>query len=343
MAMTGLAGCGRKAPPMPPVIRKADQTRDLKVVQESEEAVLRWGYPSLTTAGGPLPDVEEVEVWRAALPVGQEPAQGPGQEELQLQLLNAHGELIRRLDPSALELATRGPALEVRDDLVAWYEANKERMPLVIWYAVRTRCCGARQSAFSNIARLMPQPPPDPPEDLALEATEEGIVITWQVAEGMGALVERSTDGRQWQSITAQPVTDGTRRDRGVQQGRTWHYRLRAVRDLGKKGRVIGDPGASASIDYPDIFPPSLPSNLVCLPEGDMVRLRWQSAADASFYRIFRMRDAETWRQLGIAEGTSFEDDEPPVGNLTYAVKSVDDAGNDSEATTCTTVMGMPP
>ena len=343
LAAATLAGCGRKGPPMPPVIRKADATRDLAVFQEATESVLRWSYPSLTTAGGPLPDVEAVEVWRAALPAGQEPPLDQGQQQMHLSLLNAHGELISTLDPAALEQATRGPSLEVRDNLLTWYEANKDRMPLVIWYAVRTRCCGGRPSRFSNIARLVPLPPPQPPEGLELEVSADGIIVRWQADQGVAGLVERSADGQQWRSITPQPVKDGERLDRGAQQGKRWHYRVRAVKQLGTKGRVVGDPGPALMIDYPDTYPPAPASNLVCLPEGDMVRLRWDAAADAAFYRIFRMREGESWRQLGAADGTSFEDPQPLVGNLTYAVKSVDKAGNDAEAVTCTTVMGFPP
>jgi predicted phage tail protein len=73
------------------------------------------------------------------------------------------------------------------------------------------------------------------------------------------------------------------------------------------------------------------------------VRLRWEAAPEAAVYRVFRRRENESWVQLAEQVERSFEDREPPVGNLTYAVRSVDAAGNDSETTTCETVMGHAP
>jgi predicted small lipoprotein YifL len=343
LLVTAAYGCGRKGDPMPPVIRKADKTRDLQVFQEGIDAVLRWTYPSATTAGGPLPDVESIEVWRTTLPVAQEPAPGATAKEarIQSQLIKNHGELLLTLDRDAREQATRGPYLEIRDDLSAWYEQNKDRMPLVIWYSVRTICCGQRPSEQSNIGRLAPQIPPEPPVEMSLEATSRGIDVRWPVAEGFAAVVERSSDRKEWLTVTAKPVTDGSHVDSSARQGKRWYYRVRSVRVLAEDSYVVGDPGPVMGVDYPDVYPPEPPENLVCLPEGDIVRLRWDEVANVDFYRIFRQREGGNWQQLSRQKTVSYEDQRPPVGNLIYAVKSVDSAGNDSEAATCTTVMGF--
>jgi len=336
-----LPGCGRKSAPQPPLLRKAAPTRDLSVIQEGITAVIRWSYPSLTTAGGPLPDVEYVEVWRTTLPLGLEPKSALDQQlELRSQLIASHGKLLLSLDPTALEQATRGPQLEVRDDLKAWYEQNKERMPLVIWYTVRTACCQEQLSRWSNIARLEPRLPPPPPQGLVLQTKAECILVTWEPPEAVATIVERSSDQQQWRAVTPQPTTDASFCDRGARQGSTWYYRLRAVHVTGQKGMVIGDPGRVVGIDYPDIYALGPVPRLVCLPEGDAVRLRWDRVAGAAGYRIFRHREGESWRQLGLVTGREYQDLRPPIGNLEYAVKTVDDAGNDSEPLTCTTVMG---
>ena len=115
------AGCGLKGAPLPPLIRVADTTRDLVVVQQGHEAVLNWSYPSITTAGGPLPDVEAVEVWRTTLPAGLEPSANTDRErQIRHQLLEAQGDVLVSLDVAGLEGATRGPMLEIKDDLVRW-------------------------------------------------------------------------------------------------------------------------------------------------------------------------------------------------------------------------------
>jgi hypothetical protein len=312
--------------------------------QQGVEAVLTFSYPSATAAGGALPDVEGIELWRTSMPLGQEPKGGtPADIRIQVQLIEGQGELLRTLDRRAIERATRGPVLELRDDLETWYEENRQRMPLVVWYAIRTVCCGGRVSSFSNIARLEPQPPPAPPAGLTLSPSEEGIVLTWQAEAGLSTIIERSLDGRSWHSISGDPVVETTFTDRAARQGVTWWYRLLAVRQLEGGGRVIGDPGPALELEYADSYPPPAPANVVCLPEAEIVRLRWDPVAGAVSYRIFRQREGDSWRPLGLVSSHSFEDRKPQVGNLTYAVKAVDGAGNESEASTCTTLVGHPP
>jgi len=119
-----LVACGKEGPPLPPEIRIAERTGDLKAYQEGEVAVLQWSYPSMTTAGQTLTDVEAIEVWRATLPKGQEPPppMTPQDRALQRQLLEAQGEILQRLDPPEIEAATRGKFLVYRDDLTRWRE-----------------------------------------------------------------------------------------------------------------------------------------------------------------------------------------------------------------------------
>ena len=337
------AGCGREGPPQPPVVRVAERTRDLTVHQEGTEAVLRWSYPSATTAGGALPDLEAIEVWRLTIAPSQEPhGRGPQRERLARDLMRSRGERIARLDREALEAHTRGPELLYRDDLLAWYREHADRMPLVLWYAVRTRCCGGRLSEFSNIARLVPRTPPEAPAWAGYETGPGGITLRW---EGDGAvLVERRAGEEPWRRVTPEPVRGGSWEDTTAAQGVTWRYRLRAVEGA-DAAPVIGSPGPVLEVPYPDVYPPEPPGSFVCLPEPGLVRLRWEPSAGAAFYRIFRRRgerggwDRLDWHHTGPL---SFVDRTPPRGEVTYAIKAVDAAGNESEAAVCTTAVVAP-
>jgi len=339
----GATACGREGPPQPPVIRVAERTRDLVVHQEGTEAVLSWTYPSTTTAGGALPDLECIEIWRLGLPPSSEPhGAAPQQRRLSLQLLTTQGERIARLDRETLERYTRGPKLVFRDDLLAWYKANRDRMPLVLWYAVRSRCCGGRESEFSNIARLVPRTPPEPPPWKGFEVGPGGITLLWE--DTGPVLVERQEPDGSWRRLTPEPVTGGDWEDTGVSQGTTWRYRLRAVRGTAP-ALAIGEPGGVLEVPYPDVYPPPPPGSFVCLPEPGLVRLRWEPAPGAAAYRIFRRRRGGSgWTRLAwdFTGGTAFVDRTPPTGEVAYAIKAVDAAGNESEAATCTTSVVAP-
>jgi hypothetical protein len=341
------AGCGRKDAPLPPVIRVAETTRDLAVVQEGSEAVLTWSWPALTTAGGPLPDVEQVEIWRARIPAGQEPqGTSPRDDDVRIQLLQAKGERVQILEGEQLDDRTRGATLLWRDDLSPFLaEMGGEGVPgSVLWYGVRTVCCGGRRSRFSNIARLVPGAAPSPPEGLRGEPGPDGITLSWEPTEEVAVAVERSEDGQQWRQVSAAPVTASTWTDGSAGLGGTWSYRLRAVRVLEGGAVVRGPAGETVTVPYPDVYPPARPDDLACLPEEGRVRLRWPAVDGAAGYRVSRRGPGEEWRDLASLQSeTSFTDEEPGTGTVVYAVRSVDDSGNASEEATCTTVVAATP
>jgi len=335
--------CGIKRAPLPPVIRVADPTRDLTVLQEARQAVLNWSYPASTTSGESLHDLESVELWRATLMEVEAPP--PGEKardrDLNRQLLVSNGELIAVLDRAGLDAATRGSKLEWYDNLEVWRRDNPSEEKQMIWYAVRSVCCRGRESGLSNIARLVPETPPPPPTELVLEAEADGIRLTWVPNAEFPVIVERSPDGEDWRTVTGKPLTTGEWLDRGRGQDRGWNYRLRSVHRQKDGQRIIGEPGPTVGLFYPDIYPPSAPADLVCLPEGARVRLRWRAVAEADTYRIYRGIVGEEPKVLSSDVRTSqFEDDAPPPGTSRYGVTAIDSAGNESPASTCTAARG---
>jgi len=344
LSLVVLVSCGRKGDPLPPQIRLADTTRDLEIYQEGREAVLTWSYPDITTAGGPLPDVEAVEVWRSTVPAGQEPPDVTSRDrELRYRLLEAEGQLLATLDRTGLDAATLGLKLRFRDDLERWHAEYGSEERWVVWYAVRTICCRNRQSAFSNIGRLVPQLPPPPPEGFEAAPQVDGISLIWRPADGLRTMVERSQDETSWRVVTREAVTGEGWLDDGADQDETWWYRLRSVR-MANGVRIVGDPGESVAVEYPDIYPPEVPTNLVCLPEAARVRVRWQVSSDAAWYRISRRVDQGEWEVLASKHvGVVFEDEAPQLGTLTYAVRAVDRSENEAEPVTCTTLMSAQP
>jgi len=343
-AVAALSGCGRKAPPLPPVVQKPERVRDLTAFQEGGEAVLSWGYPQMTTAGGVLPPLETVEVWRLTLPADREPRGASAQElRVRRQLMEAGGRKLALLAGDAIDSATRGPVMELRDDLKRWHEEDGEAGE-VIWYSVVSTCCGGKASEMSNIPRLVPQLPPSAPAGLTGETAPEGILVRWTLETELATLVERSPDGEAWERVTAEPVTVGEWLDPGVEQERTWHYRLRSVGAADEGARVVGESGTPISVDYPDLYPPPSPANLICLPEGELIRLRWDGVGEDVTFVVFRR--LEGGEPEPVAEGldaTGYEDTAPLPGSWTYGVRSVDEAGNESEPATCSTVVGEAP
>ena len=341
-----LFGCGKEGAPLPPEIRVAERTSDLTAFQEGDEAVLRWSYPAMTTSGQNLTDIEEIQVWRAALPLGQEPPPpiSPQDRQMQRQLLEGQGEMLRALGPDEIAAATRGPAILIRDDLEPWRQTVEDPQLFVLWYGVRTVCCRHRESELSNVVRLEPQAPPNPPADLNLEAGVDGIDVSWTPAADTKTLIERSAEGAAWAAVTDEPVDGESWRDENAPQGQAWSYRLRSVIELKGGDLVVGQPSEPARIDHPDTYPPGAPSDVVCLPEGTQVRVRWQAVAGAVVYSVSRQHGEEEVEILtDDHRSIEFTDEEPPLGELFYFVAARDAAGNRSEEASCVVVMGAVP
>jgi predicted small lipoprotein YifL len=341
-----LVGCGKEGLPLPPEIRVAERTTDLTAFQEGDEAILRWSYPVMTTAGQNLTEIEEIQVWRAALPLGQEPPPpiSPQDRQMQRQLLEGQGEILRALGSDEIATATRGSAILIRDDLEPWRQTVEDPELFVLWYGVRTVCCRHRESELSNVVRLEPQAPPDPPIDLGLEAGADGIDVRWTPAADTKTLIERSADGAAWTAVTEEPLDGDTWRDENAPQGQAWSFRLRSVIALPGGNLVVGMPSQPARVDHPDTYPPAAPSDVVCLPEGAQVRVRWQAVAGAVVYSVSRQHGNEAADILtDDHRSIEFTDREPPLGELVYFVTARDAAANRSEEASCEVVMGAVP
>jgi len=341
-----IVGCGKEGVPLPPEIRVAERTTDLSAFQEGDEAVLRWSYPAMTTSGQNLTDIEEIQVWRAALPLGQEPPPpiSAQDRQMQRQLLEGQGEMLRALGPDEIATATRGSAILLRDDLEPWQLTVEEPELFVLWYGVRTVCCRHRESELSNVVRLEPQAPPDPPADLALAAGADGIDVRWTPAADTKTLIERSADGAVWTAVKDEPVDGDSWRDEIATQGQAWSFRLRSVIELPGGDLVVGKPSQPARIDHPDTYPPGAPSDVVCLPEGAQVRVRWRAVAGAVVYSVSRRHSGEATEILTDEHRSiEFTDQEPPLGEIVYFVTARDAAGNNSEEASCVVVMGAVP
>jgi hypothetical protein len=314
---------------MPPIIEVPETTADLAVRQEGTEAVLTWSFPQLTRAGRQLLDLGRVEVWKLEIPTGQEQVgSGPAGVELRRQLMLGRGRLIERLEGPMLAAATRGSKLELHDPLP---QAQTGQTQPTFWYAVRSRRRDGTPSALSNIVSWQVKAVPPAVQGVQATPGPTGISLAWQANEGASYQVERREASTQTWDVAADGLVSSSFVDTTARLNTTWVYRVRAVID-----QVWGPPGPEARLAYPDIYPPRAVQNLICLPEGDVVHLRWDPSPEPEvLYRVFR-KQGTLWIHL-VDDGREpqFTDDTSPAGEAEYAVKVVDAVGNESDPVYC--------
>jgi predicted small lipoprotein YifL len=330
-ALAALAGCGRKALPLPPILQVPETTTDMWAYQDGREVVLTWSYPTLTRAGQRLTDLARVEVWRLEVPPGQEQsASGPQGEELKHRLLVSRGKVIARLEGASLEAATRGASLTYRDPLP---EAAAGSSPPTFWYAVRSRRKDGTASALSNIVTWQVQPVPPTPTGFSAAPQADGIALSWDEVPGYTYVVERRPSPEAaWAAVSKIGIETTSFLDTTAVQGQTWYYRVRSLLK-----RTASPPSPELTVPYPDVYPPPAVTGLICLPEPGLVRLRWDASPESDVtYKVFRRVGDGGWEHLEESYSTTeYTDAHPPLGEVEYAVKAVDRAGNQSEAAYC--------
>jgi len=326
-----LAGCGRKLPPLPPIIEVPETTTNLGAYQDGAEVVLTWSFPQLTRGGQTLTDLARVEVWRLEVPPGQEQVgSGPEGEDLRRQLMLARGQLMTRLEGPSLQAATRGSSLTYSEKLPEMPTGTS--LPS-LWYAVRSRRRDGTPSALSNIVSWQPRPVPPTPTGFQAKPQADGIALSWDELPGFGYVVERrASEAAAWEVISKIGIEKPSYLDATAEQGQTWKYRVRSVANLS-----ASRPGQELEVPYPDIYPPAPVTSFICLPEPGQVQLRWESSPEPKVtYKVFRRQGESGWDHLEEAfKGTEFTDTAPPSGEVEYAVKAVDAAGNQSDAVYC--------
>ncbi len=331
VALATLAGCGRKAAPLPPILEVPETTTDLYAYQDGSVLVLTWSYPKLTRAGRQLSDLSRVEVWRLEVPPGQVQGAGsPQAEELKRQLMLTRGKTIARLEGASLEAATRGSSLSFRDPLP---EAAAAGAPPTFLYAVRTRRADGTNSALSNVVTWQQRPVPPTPTGFAAAPQVDGIALSWNEVPGFTFVVERrASKEAAWEAVSKVGLESTTFLDTTAGQGQTWYYRVRSYLKF-----AASLPSPELEVPYPDVYPPQKVTGLVCLPEPGLVRLRWDPSPEANVtYKVFRRVGTGGWQHLEEAlAATEYADTQPPAGEAEYAVKAVDAAGNQSEAAYC--------
>ncbi|MFA6958896.1 MAG: fibronectin type III domain-containing protein [Thermoanaerobaculia bacterium] len=349
-----VAACGKAGVPHPPVPEIPAATTDLVVSQRDDKVILRWSYPSLSTAGKTLPGLRKIVVYRYVDPLPQSlmPQLGGETPKLATELF---GMVALPLPPQYARAAE--PVAEVtKDELPAFVAGAKIEFedkpalageggaPLRYVYAVVTEGL-EKTSGFSNLAPIVLYDVPAAPAALIAQLTPEAVVLTWEkptrsISGGdkpqiRGYSVYRTSTAEIAGDAAATVEAGATRYEDRPPYGR-YTYQVTAV-VVKEPALVESAPSAVAEVDFRDLLPPPVPKNVAALAEERSVRLIWDPviAPDIAGYIVYRKVGAD-WARVTPSPLTdaSYRDEAPPVGvPIVYSVTSVDRSGNESLST----------
>jgi hypothetical protein len=354
------ASCGKKGDPLPPLPTRPARVRDVAVEQQGELAEISFTFPSQRVDGAPLRDLAEIDVYRIEnpspaftaeavsggarsdrAPISGERRRAEAERRREQQILSA-SRRVAAISSDFFSAATRGSRIVWRDDLRP-YLADAHP-PTLAWAVVTVRGNGER-SEISNIATLAPAVPPKAPTDLAADAEETRICLSWAppADDLSGAPVEIAgyrvyrrllADSDYGPPLDAEPVAAPEFADTTAAYGSTYVYTVTAIAK--DRAKAEGPPAIQFGIDYRDVFPPRGVERLDALPEAHRVRLSWDpvDAKDLAEYRVFRAVGSGAPALLGKSAPDRPEFDDATVSpGLTYryTVVAVDKSGNASQ------------
>lgn len=316
-----ISSCGRKTLPIPPEAVIPAAIKDLSFFQDESRVVLSWTYPSETTIGTELKNIEGFQILRALVPEKD----------------------FCETCPVSLSLSAEVPfeqAVQDREKREAQFTEMVLRPGHRYLYRVRTKAGWRLISDDSNGVSFAWQAPFSAAKGLRLVPGDKEIVVSWQEVrtriDGTPSptpityQVYRSTDGKDFMPL-GQKLTATELRDLGLVNGRLYEYKVRAVFSDGAN-TVYGLASGVASGQPRDLTAPIPPHNLTVVRVADGLKLIWERGGepDIAGYKIFRRVSTGEERVLiGETGGgkTFFVDKGAPAGQkVLYSITSFDRA-----------------
>jgi hypothetical protein len=327
LVLAALGACGRKGAPVAPERRVPQPVTDLRGLVREGGIELTWSVPSRRVDKTRLIDTGVARVFRT---------DDAGQGDPRPALLS-HDRIAGYTEVGTVQLGDT-PAPTVKSGRVVFADRRGLAVGRRYTYVVLTTDAQGRTSPPSSRLTLTFAAAPLPPADLQAEPGERQVRLSWRAPARLsdggpatGPLVYEvlrapAPDGALTPiARTAPGVTSTT--DRGLENERTYHYAVRAIRQEGTTS-IEGEATTRIAATPTDVTPPMPPADLVAIPSQGVVRLSWTPAVDADLggYVVYRAVGAGTFERVGSvrAPGTTFTDRDLRPGSYRYAVTAQD-------------------
>ena len=354
--LTVAAGCGKKGPPLPPLVLVPVEPPEVTAVRRGDQVQLDFRIPNANTDRSTPADLSRVEVYaltstgevsvddviRRGARVGTfavNTPKDPDEEPDETSSKTRPGSST----PSSKTAATEPDGLNQGDrttftEHVPAAENTAARRHYVL-LGMNQR--GRRGTPSPKIAvPLVPAPPtPAPP---SIDYDEKAITVSWTAVEDAPGGAHTYSVYRPGQSapLTATPVADARFADTAI----TWEeercYEVRAGLTV-ETVRIEGPASPARCITPHDHFAPAKPDGLISVASEAAISLIWSAnrEADLAGYIVLRAIAPETAltpvTETPITD-TNYKDTVPSGAAVTYAVVAIDKAGNRSEPSNTT-------
>lgn len=321
-----LNGCGYKTTPVPPQEIVPKPITDLHYELDEKGVTLTWTYPSETVKGESLSEISTFQLYRAVMPPDQYCDSCPV--------------------PFGEPLTIPGGAVASGKPRQAVYKTTLLRPGNLFFFKVRSRTGWWAESEDSNIVSFIWNIPPAAPPNLAAQAGDSRIRLSWSpvtahmdgspIRESVRYRIFRSQGGGQFAPLG--DLLEATEYvDTGVVNGRKYQYRVQAV-TMYEKGEVGGGTTPPVEAVPVDMTAPPAPVGVNAVMTSAGVKVVWDPVphGEVRGYRVYRRVPGERQPvRIGeVAAPTTIFDDRtlPAAGKWFYSVSSIDGASPANES-----------
>ena len=338
-----LVGCGKKGPPLPPLVRLPVAPADFSVQRRGSTVDIQFAVPSGNTDGSTPADLTRVDVYAAT-----------GPSTLTLDEIVKRGTRVGRIlvnppnDPDASEEEAReiegsappgGVDQGVTARVAERFSVDADADPTTVrsYVAVGFNKRG-RRGAYSPRLVVPTGTPPEPPgaPEVTWDETTIAVTLPEPPAEAdMPPMYHVYAPGDVEIRLTDQPLVEGPFVDKRIEWGAERCYVVRSVERVEENVTLESEASSPTCVTLRDTFPPAAPVGLTIVAAEGAVNLIWDPnrEADLAGYLVLRAVAPETTlvalTPAPVVE-TTFKDTVPAGARVTYAVSAVDTAGNAS-------------
>jgi hypothetical protein len=330
------AGCGKKGPPLPPLILLPTPPADFSAVRRDAQVDLTFRIPSSNTDRSTPADLTRVDVYAIT-------ADGPvaADEVIRLGMRVATVAVNKPKDPDEPEPETpapKGPGLDqneiasVSDPLPGDGDVSSHRAYVAVGISTR----GRRGALSPRISIPLVASPPTPTA-LRITYDEKAITVVWPPVtgeEGQTPLAYSVYRPGTTVSLTPTPVRDPLFVDNSIEWEKERCYEVRAAATI-EGVRIESAPSPSGCVTLHDTFAPAAPQGLVGVGSEGAISLIWSANTEPDLAGYIVLRAVAPATGLvpvtpAAITDTNFRDTVPAGARATYAVQAVDKAGNRS-------------
>ena len=343
LLILGVAACGKKGPPLPPLVRLPTPPTDFSVQRRGSTVAIQFGVPGGNTDGSTPADLSRVEVYALTSPAPAD-ANQIFQQGIRVGrvLVNPppdpdtpEGQPAKPSGPLPPDGVDQGAIARLSETLDP--SGSVDPTGVRSYIAVGFNRRGRRGSTSPPVA-VPVGPPPVAPGKPEVTWDPTTITVTWDAPEaaepdaGLGYHVY--TTGDVPTRLTDHPLKSLTFEDKRIEWGAERCYVIRSVEAVDTLS-VESEASPSTCVTLADKFAPMAPEGLTVVASEGAMNLIWNPnpEADVAGYLLWRAMPSDgpmiSITPSPVREST-FRDTVPAGARVAYAVQAVDKAGNAS-------------